>query len=360
MPRQISQQQPVPSLKVQDSSDDSFPLDEMDPDALGKHAGVTTNSTMIRTSLPMRTLFGSQSSESLNLGTGNAKSDLAFPEPVHLSNTDVVKTSFDSWSDFDVQDPSIDSFSNRETRNTQPGSGSVNNMQASNTNLTGSALKRLREKRQKHFSSKVSPSYHQDAWEEPSTPKNAAETSVSIPSSRTRGRNRSYYSPASPDPSSTVSPSLCSETSFSTSHVQSTNGSGYTNESDLQKEGKLPPLKSTLHDVVPDADQMIPDEFVSEKNASVQSFQSAYESMSLEQIANDMKEEATSALSMNFLNQEFLNKGMYAAGESLNKLVAGMTSEKRQQQHRLIKRAVSPVEEVAIEVEFIADSEDDP
>jgi hypothetical protein len=61
---------------------------------------------------------------------------------------------------------------------------------------------------------------------------------------------------------------------------------------------------------------------------------------------------------MNFLSNDLLNKSMYAAGESLNKLVAGEMF-KKQQKHRLITRAPSPVEEVAIEVEYIADDDYD-
>jgi hypothetical protein len=356
-------QKSLPSREMtpKESSEDSFPLDEMDPDAFGQHTKAMKN--MIRSSLPMRTLFGSQSGESLGLGVESSNSDASFPHPIQMTNTDVVKTSFDSWSNFDsfqeedLRDASLDSFALEASPEANVASSSAK-PQTSSHSLTTSALKRLREKRQKHFPHKVDPNNQQGTWDEKSTPQTAAETPVLASTSRNAFPSRPNYSPASPDPPSTISASMCSETTFSNSYMQSTNASGNTTESDSQRERKMAQLKSSFKDVVPDADTMIPDEFVSEKNANVQSFQAAYENMSLEQIANDMKEEASSVLSMNFLSNDLLNKSMYAAGESLNKLVAGEMF-KKQQKHRLITRAPSPVEEVAIEVEYIADDDYD-
>lgn len=105
-------------------------------------------------------------------------------------------------------------------------------------------------------------------------------------------------------------------------------------------------VRSPLHDVVPDVKGMVPDEFVSEKNANVESFKTAYKRTSFEQIANDMKEETTSLFGM-----DILNEGIHSA---MNKL--GLGDIFQTSPRKAIRRAPSPVEEVAIEVEYIADS----
>ena len=107
---------------------------------------------------------------------------------------------------------------------------------------------------------------------------------------------------------------------------------------------------SALNNVVPDANEMIPDEFVSEKDLNVESFKTAYDKTSFGQIANDMRVEASSLFGENFLNE--VNEGVHSA---INQMGLGdffqtNTSTKP-------KRAPSPVEEVAIEVEYMADSD---
>jgi hypothetical protein len=103
---------------------------------------------------------------------------------------------------------------------------------------------------------------------------------------------------------------------------------------------------SPLHVVVPYVKQMVPDKFVSEKNANLESFKTAYERTSFMQIASDMKEEATSLFGMNILNE-----GVYSAINSL-----GLGDMFQISSTKAIGRAASPVEEIAIEVEYVADS----
>ncbi|KAG7346467.1 hypothetical protein IV203_005535 [Nitzschia inconspicua] len=344
-------QRPSNQELSQELSDDSFPLDEMGPDSFRDHFKYEQDATIARPTLPMRTLFGSQSGESLNLGPSNEKVIHSLGDPRLMSQTEVLKTTFDSWSDiesFSVEGPSNDS-----------GSGKL---QPSNSNLTNSALKRLREKRQTSYTPKsdVPDKYQYHDLAEPATPQPDFSASAGYNAPENGASYRGYQIPSSPDVSSAaVSQSVGSDTSFSNSYMQSTYTSGYTKSAPTLSDNKTSNLHSTLKDVVANADDMIPDEFVSEKDANVQSFRTAYENLSLEQIARDMREEASSILSLDFLNHDLLNKSMSAAGASLNKLVAGDIFQ-APNHRRLLKRATSPVEEVAIEVEYIADSDDEP
>ena len=267
-----------------------------------------------------------------------------------MKTTEVSKTRFNDWSE-------IESFPEEDhqtsspvvQRNEEPGKISTQaSNQASNSSITGSALKKIREKRQK-----------QQIMSSPETVERHERSPLSTSTS-------GVHSAVSFDGSaavSAVSQSMCSETS----HMQSTYASGLSAETPTTTTTTKNNTDSHYPlDVVPDVSEMIPDEFVSEKNASVQSFQSAYERMSLEQIAKDMQEEASSVLKMDFLNNEYLNKGIDAAGKginaagmSLHQFVGGDMFQKKSTKTKLPKRAPSPVEEVAIEVEYIADSDDE-
>jgi hypothetical protein len=432
------------TTRLHNSLDDSFPVHEMQPNVVKSQSTNVRGDTLARPSLPMRTLFGSQSGESLELGPPNE-----FPDQNPMIKIDVMRTIFDSWSE-------MESFS-AESPHVAPGDARSGKVQLSSSSLTNSALKKLREKRQKSFSKRADSSnnYSSVDIQEPITPlpgyytpvsetecgkvchpfaspetlsavsqniisdtsfsnlsmKSTYETGNSrettgtksnfhsvqkvvapdandmipdcyasekntiVPSFRTADKNlihkqipedtkdqgnsayvKIFHDPTSPETSSAVSQSIESDTSFSNSYMQSTFASGNTKETSSIRSN----LHSTLKDVVPNASDMIPDEFVSEKNASVKSFRSAYENLSLEQIAKDMKEEASSALRIDFLSHELLNKSMNAAGASLNKLVAGeIFNMKKQNRRLLINRATSPVEEVAIEVEYIGDDSED-
>ena len=149
------------------------------------------------------------------------------------------------------------------------------------------------------------------------------------------------------DESTTFSPSVCSESTCANSQTHSTYASEFTTESATVADSK-DTQRSPLHDVVPDVREMVPDEFVSEKNANVQSFKTAYDRTSFGQIAKDMTEEASSIFGV-----DILNNGMHAA---INKLALGDKFQK-QTPRKVYRRAPSPVEEVAIEVEYVADSD---
>ena len=110
--------------------------------------------------------------------------------------------------------------------------------------------------------------------------------------------------------------------------------------------------------------------------------------MSLEQLATDMKEQAGSVLTMDLSHWTLgINKGMEKASESLNKNITvasesltkivgkkspsaksspspknfspPKSTERQPATIRLPERAPSPVEEIAIEVEYIEDSDPD-
>ncbi len=105
---------------------------------------------------------------------------------------------------------------------------------------------------------------------------------------------------------------------------------------------------SPLNTVVPNMETMVPDQFFSEKDANVDSIKSVIERTSLVQIANDMKEEASTLLEL-----DIINDGVQAALYSLG--LTDMLPSKSQR--KVVKRPPSPVEEVAIEVEYVADME---
>jgi len=174
---------------------------------------------------------------------------------------------------------------------------------------------------------------------------------ASSPTIRRTRTNESFGSSIiSMDESTALSPSLCSETTYSNSQMHSTYASEFTTgNASIAGESKNS-QRSPLHDVVPDADKMVPEEFVSEKNTNVDSFKTAVERTSIGQLAKDMTEEASSVLGL-----DIFNNGMQNA---INKLVIGdIFQQKKSPPKKLPKRAPSPIEEVAIEVEYVADSD---
>lgn len=149
------------------------------------------------------------------------------------------------------------------------------------------------------------------------------------------------------DESLGFSQSLRCESTEANSHLYSTS----TNELNIENTSFADcnnAQRSPLHGVVPDVKEMVPDEFVSEKNANVESFKTAYDRTSFEQIANDMKEEAISLFSVNVLNE-----GVHSA---IQKFGLGNIFQ-TEASSNISRRAHSPVEEVAIEVEYVADSD---
>merc|ERR1712238_285531 len=137
---------------------------------------------------------------------------------------------------------------------------------------------------------------------------------ASSPTIRRTRTNESFGSSIiSMDESTALSPSLCSETTYSNSQMHSTYASEFTTGSASIAGESKNSQKSPLHDVVPDADKMVPEEFVSEKNTNVDSFKTAVERTSIGQLAKDMTEEASSVLGL-----DIFNSGMQNA---INKLV---------------------------------------
>ncbi|OEU18781.1 hypothetical protein FRACYDRAFT_237061 [Fragilariopsis cylindrus CCMP1102] len=176
--------------------------------------------------------------------------------------------------------------------------------------------------------------------------------SVSTPIiQRTKTNESCASSLISMDESTAVSPSLYSETTNDNSQMmhskaESATIGGETRDSQTTRDSSQ---RSRL--IVPDADRMVPEEFVSEKDANVESFKTAYETTSFEQIAKDMTEQASSVLGINILNNGMQN--------TLNELGLGDVFRQKKTTRKKVPRSrvPSPVEEVAIEVEYVADSD---
>lgn len=163
-----------------------------------------------------------------------------------------------------------------------------------------------------------------------------------------------------PVPSDTFDESVSAST---TSHMLST----ITSLSDATsfKDGQLGSAPS--RDSLMDADDIVTDQFVSQSNANVEAFTASFQALSLAQFASDLKEEAGTVLKgVDFkkLSNDW-NEGVAAASQSLgaatqtlNKLVGKDVFPKKKNQALLPDRIPSPVEEIAIEVEYVEDSDD--
>ena len=119
--------------------------------------------------------------------------------------------------------------------------------------------------------------------------------------------------------------------------------------SNLTSDNFIDAQTSPLNTVVPDMENMVPDQFFSEKDANVDSMKSVIQQTSFVQIANDMKEEASTLMEFDFIS-EGVHSALYALG--LEHMFPAKSPK------RSIQRAPSPVEEVAIEVEYVADAEE--
>ena len=131
------------------------------------------------------------------------------------------------------------------------------------------------------------------------------------------------------------------------------------------KDGHFGTARS--RDSLLDGEDIVADQFVSESNTNVDAFAASFQSLSFAQLANDLKEEAGSVLKgVNFkkLSSDW-SEGVAAASQSigeatskLNKLVGKDVFTKTKPQPTVPGRIPSPVEEIAIEVEYVEDSDD--
>jgi hypothetical protein len=114
------------------------------------------------------------------------------------------------------------------------------------------------------------------------------------------------------------------------------------------------------------ADAIVTDQFVVESASNVEAFQTTLKSLSLQQLASDLSEEAGTVLKgvdlkkiSNDLNHGFAaaSRSLTAATHSVNKFAG--TNERRKKVPPLPRRhrGHSPVEEVAIVVEYVEDDD---
>eukprot|EP00535_Pseudo-nitzschia_heimii_P009745 CAMPEP_0197191668 /NCGR_PEP_ID=MMETSP1423-20130617/23763_1 /TAXON_ID=476441 /ORGANISM="Pseudo-nitzschia heimii, Strain UNC1101" /LENGTH=735 /DNA_ID=CAMNT_0042644367 /DNA_START=18 /DNA_END=2228 /DNA_ORIENTATION=+ len=216
------------------------------------------------------------------------------------------------------------------------------NSNLSRSSLSSRANKRLRDIRMKNKTRR------EEDVENSSVEADINSTVGSSLSLRRTKTNESHGSSLLPmDEANALNQSSGTEKTRPNAQTQSTHAAFISTEN-MPFLGTKDDQRSPLHRVVPDANDMIPDEFVSEKNANVESFRTAYDRTSFEQIANDMREEASSIFGVNILNE-----GVQTA---INKFGFGDMFQTKSPK-KLAKRSSSPVEEVAIEVEYVADSD---
>lgn len=166
-----------------------------------------------------------------------------------------------------------------------------------------------------------------------------------------------------PEPSGTFDESVSAST---TSHMLSltTSASDVTSARDSQ----FGPARS--RDSLLDGDDIVADRFVSESNTNVDAFAASFQSLSFSQLANDIKEEAGSVLKgVNFqkLSSNW-NEGVAAASQSLGEATSRLNKFVGKDVFAKVAKAIphptvpdripSPVEEIAIEVEYVEDSDD--
>ena len=202
------------------------------------------------------------------------------------------------------------------------------------------------------------------------------QTSTSPQSPTAFGATSSMQSPSAFGPTTRRNFSFGSDTTGASSQMLSTSASetdtrASSHRTDLSSIMKPSGYQGKSLQALEPAKEMVAEEFVSESNSNVQAFQNAYQALSLEQIANDLKEEVAGSMlnvqNLDFQNIDFaklasdLNEGMSAASESLNKLVGGVSdNDGRKSKLRVPDRGGSPIEEgVAIEVEYIEDSDEE-
>lgn len=364
---------------------------------------------MIRSSLPMQSLFESGSGDAastqddlgpdrspfstrlepdFSLSISNSNSFTPYPEPIVLDSKSLqTNGSFDSWPSPAFPADKVGSTNDSSNENSKARSSaasSTSGRSATSMSLASRASQKLRDKRQRNSSTSkkegvaersavIKPSVdvelkvdancvkalveakqHTDfpsrGQPKSSFPLNRNDMTEDTDASEVTISTHDHDETTTMDESMAQSPSITSGTTYN-SQMHSTFASGVTSEGTPFSTAKKSPHRKSPLEVVPGADDMVPDEFVSEKNASVASFRTAYKRMSFEQMAKDIREEAGSVLDM-----EFISKGMHAASESIHKFVESEVFA-APRPRKTNNRIPSPVEEVAIEVEYIADSD---
>ena len=111
--------------------------------------------------------------------------------------------------------------------------------------------------------------------------------------------------------------------------------------------------KSPLHGIVPSSmEEIVPYQFFSEKDSHIDSFKAVLSNTSFGQIANDIREEASTIFELSIVNE-----GVQSLQSTLNSWGFGdfFSSDSPEKTNG---RPASPVEEVAVEVEYVADPEE--
>jgi len=144
------------------------------------------------------------------------------------------------------------------------------------------------------------------------------------------------------DESAAFSSSLCSGSTYGNSQTHSAQTGEFTSENATVGAESRSTQRSSLHTVVPDMNEMVPDEFVSENDSNFESFKTAVDRTSFIELAKDLQEDARCVF-----NVTGIQTALNSFGGLFNK-----PSPKK-----VVKRPASPVEEVAIEVEYVADSD---